>query len=63
MGMKNETVLEPLKTFGIVTVYQRKPVPLGARRFVVVNEDTDRILEEFDVLSNAEKWALANKRG
>ena len=56
------TILEPVKTFGVMTVYKRKPCPLGAKRYVVGNVSR-QLLEEFSIRKSALKWAKKNQKG
>lgn len=55
------TILEPLNTYGAMTVYRRKPRPIGALAFVVLSDKTNLILKEFDELAKAQQWAKQNK--
>jgi hypothetical protein len=57
------TILEPVKTFGVMTVYKRKPCPLGAKRYVIFRNASNILLEEFSTRKSALKWAEKNQKG
>jgi hypothetical protein len=55
-----EIILEPIKTFGCMTVYKRKPRVLGYCDYVVGHKN-GKLLEDFKKIKPALKWAKENK--
>ena len=56
-------ILEPQYTVGVMTVYKRKPKPMGCQPYVVGHAITGRLLEDFGRIDSARKWAKANQEG
>jgi hypothetical protein len=55
--------IEKLSQHGIMSVYERMQPDPGAKRFIVIREDTVRILEEFRMRKSAERFAQGNSKG
>lgn len=49
-------LLVPMKTRGDLTIYRREPKPVDATRYVVGNNKTDRLLEDFTRYKAANTW-------
>lgn len=50
------TVLMPHKTIGAFTVYERRPKPFGATKYVVVRDGDGKALEDFGRYARAVRW-------
>ena len=56
--MKGEIILEPMRSFGRLTVYRRKgEMPGYVPRYTVGDTHTGRLLEDFRRMADAERWA------
>ena len=57
------TILEPIKEIGGMTVYQRKPQPIGATKYTVGRTGGKILLEDFRTKTRAIQWAKNNCDG
>ena len=56
------TILNPIKTIGGLTIYERKPKPFGATKYLVIRESDGRELEDFARYAKAVRWAKEQRK-
>lgn len=63
----HEAIIVRHDTYGIMSVYRRKHIPVNAgslmKRYIVIRETDGHIMEEFRMLKSAITWAIDNQNG